>query len=351
MKLIRFSPLLLVFLILTACGGESAPTAPASTAIALPTGVNLPTGVTQSTADAQAVETAVTMRVLATLTASAQQPTAAVPLAVATVTPPPLPQTAVPTFPPPTLSVELSPSVTPVPERPTDVPRAAPAVPTTVPTQVPLSAWRDELLGKIIFKSARDNGQYPNSFEYYVMSADGQNQRKLPRGTAQALYDQLLALEGFSPDRQQLVLGEYACNSAQCQLYLGPRESIENRSQGVWTDGKYAATDPVWSPDGSNIAFVWTRDNERTKNIFRAPPETNPRFVRLTNFGGKRDTKHPTYSPDSAQIAFATQDGSRWQIWVVDAFAEGDCAEDNCPSNPRNLSHSSADDWDPLWVK
>lgn len=350
MKLIRFSPFLLVFVILAACGGESTPGAPASTAIALATGVNLPTSVTLPTTDAQAVETAVTMRVVATLTASAQQRTAEVPVAVATVTPPPQPQTAAPTLPPPTLSGELSPSVTPVPERPTDAPRAA--IPTTVPTQAPAPDWRGELLGEIIFKSTRDKGKYPNSFEYYAMDADGQNQRKLPRGPAQTLYNQILAQEGFSPDRQQLVLGEVACKSARCDLYVGPPEVIQNRSQGIWTPkGVYAATDPVWSPDGSNIAFVWTRDNERTKNIFRAPPESNPQFVRLTNFGGKRDTKHPTYSPDSARIAFATQDGSRWQIWVVDAFAERDCVQDNCPSNPRNLSKSSADDWDPLWVK
>jgi Tol biopolymer transport system component len=184
------------------------------------------------------------------------------------------------------------------------------------------------------------------------MDADGQNHQKLPRVEAEALYNELLALEGYSPDRQLLVLGEVACNSANCQLYLGPRESIENRSQGIWTDGRYAATDPVWSPDGSNIAFVWTRDYERTKNIFRAPPESNPNFIRLTSFGGKRDTKHPTYSPDSAQVAFATQDGPIWQIWVVDAYAERDCeTEGECPSNPRNLGDSGVDDWDPLWIK
>lgn len=343
MNLIRVSIGLLMLLMVTSCGDAPPPTAPAPTALALPTSVNL------ATADAQAIETTVTLRVQATLTAAASPPSIEVPTIAATVTPPPQPQTAAPTMPPPTLSVALSPSVTPVPVRPTDAPRA---VPTMVPTQAPPGVTRQELLGKIIFKSARDKGKYPNNFEYYVMDADGQNQRKLPKGPAQALYNQLLALEGFSPDRQQLVLGEVACNSARCDLYVGPPEVIQNRSQGIWTPkGVHAATDPVWSPDGSNIAFVWTRDNERTKNIFRAPPESNPQFVRLTNFGGKRDTKHPTYSPDSAQIAFATQDGSRWQIWVLDAFADRDCVEENCPSNPRNLSKSSANDWDPLWVK
>jgi Tol biopolymer transport system component len=136
-------------------------------------------------------------------------------------------------------------------------------------------------------------------------------------------------------------------------LYLGPLEVVQARSQGVWTPSQpgLAATDPVWSPDGSKIVFIWTRDNQRTKNLFAAAPESNPQFLRLTNFGGKRDTKHPSFSADSSRVVFATQDGPRWQIWLVDTFAERDCQEDNCTTNAHNLSNTESDDWDPLWIK
>lgn len=98
---------------------------------------------------------------------------------------------------------------------------------------------------------------------------------------------------------------------------------------------------------GDWIAFIWNRDNERTKNIFKGDPyKLNQTFERLTDFGGHRDTKDVTFAPDGTMLAFATQDGPRWQIWAlnVDAANPTDAAA-------HNLSHSNADDWDPLWIK
>jgi Tol biopolymer transport system component len=165
--------------------------------------------------------------------------------------------------------------------------------------------------------------------------------------------------EGYSPDSNYLVLGEVACNpNSKCDLYIGEPSVVVTRSQGQWTSGNerwLRADNPAWSPTGNLIAFLWNRDNDRTKNVFIGTPfQTDPAFQRLTDFGGRRDSKDLSWSPDASQIAFATQDGPRWQIWVLDANA-GPCikrGEDtNCPSNPRNISNSASDDWDPLWIK
>jgi hypothetical protein len=328
----RFLFLFGVVAIIAACGTPPTPVSP--------TTVPLPPA---PTADAAATEAAVALKIFATLTASAPQDT---------VTPPPLPNATAtnppaPTVPAPTLVVELSPSVTPIPALPTRPPAvASPAA----PTQAPLVVSAEALRGKILFKSTRSGGKYPNSFNYFVMDSDGTNVTQLPKEAAAGLFQAQVSNAGYSPDRSYLVVGETVCGGGRCALYIAPPEVAVTRSQGQWTPAgpSYSRADqPVWSPDGNWVAFTWNRDNDRTKNIFKGMPfEQNQDFKRLTDIGGRRDTKSPTYSPDSAWLAFATQDGPRWQIWILDATAEN-----FTDANAHNLSNSEFVDWDPIWIK
>jgi hypothetical protein len=326
---------ILFFAFIAACSTTPTP-APTSTPIAL-----------APTADAPATETTIAHSIFATLTARAPTATPIPPTIADTVTPPPSPVLeptieASPTMPfSPTLSAEVSPSITPVPTI---------APPTAVPSPTPLQVTEDALRGKILFKSARSGGKYPNRFNYFVMDADGTNVTLLDYNAATALYQALLPLEGYSPDKSLLVIGEKTCyQGARCDLYLGPPEIIKNRSQGQWGPPVRAgsrADNPVWSPAGNWVAFIW--NGIGTKNVYKGDPSRqNQDFKRLTNFDGHLDTKFPTYSPDGSQLAFATQQGiGHWQIWILDATAE-----DFTSANAHDLSNSDSDDWDALWIK
>jgi Tol biopolymer transport system component len=53
--------------------------------------------------------------------------------------------------------------------------------------------------------------------------------------------------------------------------------------------------------------------------------------------------KHPSWSPDGAQIVYwAVHQGGPRQIWVMGA-ADG--------SNKRNISNNDHNDWDAIWIK
>jgi len=52
--------------------------------------------------------------------------------------------------------------------------------------------------------------------------------------------------------------------------------------------------------------------------------------------------KHPSWSPDGAQVVFySNRDTGRQQIWVMNADG----------SAQRNLTNDRFNNWDPVWIK
>ena len=93
---------------------------------------------------------------------------------------------------------------------------------------------------------------------------------------------------------------------------------------------------PVWSPEGTKIAFMSVRDGnfEIYTMDFVASPVDGPNQVNLTNDPGA--DARPSWSSNGRQICFTSSRSGNNEIWVMSADG----------SNPARLTnHDAADDF------
>jgi Tol biopolymer transport system component len=92
---------------------------------------------------------------------------------------------------------------------------------------------------------------------------------------------------------------------------------------------------PVWSPDGTYLAFVSRRDGN--PEIYVLNLHTG-RLQNVSNYPGADSS--PAWSPDGRQIAFQSRRGPYWNIYIVD-LASGET---------HNLTDATRDDFNPVWA-
>lgn len=173
--------------------------------------------------------------------------------------------------------------------------------------------------GKIVFASDRHN----SSLSLWSMNADGSSPTRLTDGRSRSpnlpsfvhVYD---VSPVWSPDGSKIAFSSN--RNSRFGIYIMNADGSNVR---LLTDEPSEPGGPVWSPDGSRIAFTVGTGGaidsvKPTADIYVINVDGSG-LVKLTeasaqNFG-------PTWSPDSRQIAFASnrEAGNQWRIWVMNA--------------------------------
>jgi WD40 repeat protein len=156
------------------------------------------------------------------------------------------------------------------------------------------------------------------------MNADGSGQTNLTNH-AERDSDPV-----WSPDGTKIAFTSFR-DGSNGEIYVMNADGSgqTNLSNNAFSDGASA-----WSPDGAQIAFHSLRDGEFEVYVMNADGSSQ---TNISN-NGALDVD-PAWSPDGAKIAFASNRDFDFEVYVMNADGSGQ----------TNLTNNAADDFDPDW--
>jgi TolB protein len=192
---------------------------------------------------------------------------------------------------------------------------------------------------KIAFLSNRDGklgGQFAPQTDIHVMNADGsdpQNLTRTPAGEGQPVW---------SPDGQQIAFQRAVggVGNRNFEIFV---MNADGSGQRRLTSNPAFDGSPVWSPDGQRIAFTSDRNQRRYYDDVYVMNADGSGQRRLTR--NPAQDSWPVWSPDGQKIAFTRvrsmrEHGDRnWEVYVINADGSGQ----------RNLTRNPAGDGHPVW--
>lgn len=229
--------------------------------------------------------------------------------------------------------VVIFPTNTPVVIAPERLATATPIPPDTDLLTIPIDYELCNCQGRILALSNRYGGE--KAPDIIMLEPDGVALGKL---SGDLFYKLALAREQYSPDRKRRLIYPKDSNGVQQIAF----ENIETGEIVYLTNfPKGIQYDAAWSPDGNYVVYVSTeRGNTDEIWVYDFGTETSARITDSSELGQPWN-KHPTWSPDSQQIAFWSSRSGTRQIWVMNRDG----------SNLRNISNNNFTEEGPVWVK
>ncbi|HEX7049668.1 MAG TPA: Ig-like domain-containing protein [Longimicrobiales bacterium] len=167
------------------------------------------------------------------------------------------------------------------------------------------------VLGKIAFISDRTGTR-----RIHVMNADGS-------GIAQLTDADLRGTFAWSPDGGRIAFAKLDGDVVDVYTVAADGSGLTRI-----TNDPYRNMDPVWSPDGSQIAVV---NDTSTRfgiipygEIHVVAANGSGQSVAITRLEDGAFDREPAWSPDGTRIAFRRASGNRWDIYVKAANGSGE---------------------------
>lgn len=144
----------------------------------------------------------------------------------------------------------------------------------------------------------------------------------------------------WSPDGRHIAFGSfrngnwgiYTADLLIYEEYIDPLLLQQHRL----THNKGFEGHPAWSPDGLWVAY--TSDRGFRWQIYLTQT-SGSHTIPMTGTTNLRSTGYPTWSPDGSQLAFASTFNGSWDIYVMQMDGSG----------LRQLTSDPAADWHPAW--
>jgi len=149
----------------------------------------------------------------------------------------------------------------------------------------------------------------------------------------------------WSPDGTRIAFGVDLCRPGVCNLHLGVVD-VDGDDYTLLTPDGATDVDPNWSPDSSTLIFASDRLGDATQDLdVYTIPATGGTPTRITAAAGAAVDREPIWSPDGTHIAFVHQ-SARGAVTIRRARADGSDPVRVCRGDP--LLYPTTTDWQPV---
>jgi TolB protein len=179
-----------------------------------------------------------------------------------------------------------------------------------------------------------DSGTYHPTL--WFMNVDGSAKRQARNPQA---FQEVDDAPAWSPDGKRVALTHFGPETSQIHLFEAPRGPFRQV-----TESPLGAFDPAWSPSGELLAYAVRETGRSEVRVRRLEDSTEATLVR-TGYN-----RAPAWSPDGKRIAFLSQRGAYFDLYVANVVPEGDgfvARDERQLTRDLNLDGTSGLSWAP----